>query len=44
VGGRDGVCDAVWLIDALDSQRPFLQGATTFLHFAMLSAAVLRWG
>ena len=32
------------VIDALDSDTPLLEGATTFLYFGMLAAAVLRWG
>jgi hypothetical protein len=32
------------LLDALDSEQPVIEGATTFLYFAMLAAAVLRWG
>ena len=32
------------VIDALDSDTPLLEGATTFLYFSMLAAAVLRWG
>jgi hypothetical protein len=32
------------VIDTLDSDSPLLEGATTFLYFGMLAAAVLRWG
>jgi hypothetical protein len=32
------------VLDALDSPRPIFEGATTFLYFSLLSAAVLRWG
>ena len=32
------------VLDALDSESPLFEGATTFLYFSMLAAAVLRWG
>ena len=32
------------LLDSLDSTRPLLEFVTTSLYFAMLAAAVLRWG
>ena len=32
------------VIDALDADSPLIEGATTFLYFGMLAAAVLRWG
>jgi hypothetical protein len=32
------------VIDALDSEAPLFEGATTFVYFSMLAVAVLRWG
>ncbi len=32
------------LLDALDSRTPLIEGATSFLYFAMSAIAVLRWG
>jgi hypothetical protein len=31
-------------LDALDSEQPWIAGATTFLYFSLLTVAVLRWG
>jgi serine/threonine-protein kinase len=32
------------VVDALDSTKPLLEGATTALYFGLLAGAVLRWG